>query len=452
MMECTLSQAAEAMHGKLRGADGRFRGVSTDTRTLSAGELFFALHGPNFDGNEFVDSAAESSAAAAVVDSPVGTALPSITVDDTRVALGELAAAWREKMPATVIGVTGSNGKTTLKELIAGCLEPCAATLATRGNLNNEIGLPLMLSCLGPEHRFAVIEMGANHPGEIAYLAGLARPQVVVITNAAPAHLEGFGSLDGVARAKGEVLESVPRPRIAVLNADDEFYPYWRELAEDADVITFGLGPSADVRATDIVESGNGSRFTLHLPAAETVIELPLPGPHNVSNACAAAAVATVLEVSLETIRRGLESARPVSGRLTRATGRRGETVYDDSYNANPESVIAAAEFLARQPGQRTLILGDMGELGADSAALHSAVGRAAKNAGLDRLLATGESSRLAVEAFGDGGSWFATIEELIAALGTEVAPDGTVLIKGSRAARMERVVAALVDAEGRTS
>ena len=239
-MESTLAQAANSMHGKLQGTDLKFRGLSTDTRTLRGGELFFALQGPNFDGATFVATAAKQQASGAVVPVPLDAAIPVIVVDDTMLALAELAADWRQQMPATVIGITGSNGKTTLKEMIASCLALSAATLPTEGNLNNEIGVPLMLARLGREHRYAVIEMGANHAGEIARLTSLVKPKIVAITNAAPAHLEGFGSLEGVAHAKGEILTSEVRPEIVILNADDEFFPYWCSLVPDVDVICFG--------------------------------------------------------------------------------------------------------------------------------------------------------------------------------------------------------------------
>lgn len=444
MMENTLSVAAQSMHGELRGADRNFRGVSTDTRTIRSGELYFALRGPNFDGSDFVDSAAERRAAAAVVSAPVDVELSQITVGDTRLALGELAASWRRRMPATVVGVTGSNGKTTAKEMIAACLSLQGETLATSGNLNNDIGMPLMLSRLGPEHRFAVIEMGANHAGEIAYLAGLAQAEIAVVTNAGPAHLEGFGSLDGVARAKGEILQTQPRPKVAVLNADDRFFPYWQSLVTDVETVSFGMSGDATVRASDVHTGHAGCRFQLHCGGQHLRIDLRLPGEHNVLNACAAAAVAISLKLPLAQVKRGLESVLPVSGRLAPLETRQGAVLYDDSYNANPESVIAACRFLAAQPGDTLLVLGDMGELGDDAPALHRSVGEAASAAGLERLMATGELSQHTVDGFGSGGTWFASVDELTEALADQVHRNSVVLVKGSRAARMERVVEAL--------
>lgn len=451
MMEGSLSQAAQITHGTLKGSDALFHGVSTDSRTLAAGELFVALTGPNFDGSRFVDAAGIASAAGAVVQSKIDAALPLITVDDSRAALGKLAAAWRRQMPASVVGITGSNGKTTLKEMIAACLSGASRTLATEGNLNNEIGVPQMLLRLSPEHEFAVMEMGANHPGEIAYLAAMVAAEVVVITNAAPAHLEGFGNLEGVARAKGEILETESRPRVAVLNADDPFFTYWRERAADLELLTFALDCDATVTANDIRPKGHGTQFTLQLPDERVSIDLPLAGRHNVLNACAAATVALALNLSAARIREGLQAVRPVSGRLQPAATADGAVVYDDAYNANPESVRIAAEFLAAQPGDSILVLGDMGELGETARALHIGVGQAAREAGVGTLLATGELMRHAVAEFGEGGYWFADTEALTDRLRRLTGPGVNILVKGSRAMRMERVVGALLAGEPAT-
>lgn len=444
MMEGTLLQAAQIMRGVLHGLDGHFSGLSTDTRTVRSGELFFALQGPNFDGRQFVPVAADKNAAAAVVNTKTGSAIAQIVVDDSRLALGRLAADWRRRMPATVVGITGSNGKTTLKELVTSCLSMSASTLATEGNLNNDIGVPTMLSRIAGSHRFAVIEMGANHVGEIAYLAGITAADIVAITNAGPAHLEGFGSIEGVARAKGEILENVVRPAIAVLNADDKYFDYWRSRVTDTDVITFGLGENAMVRASDISPSDFGSRFVLHLKGESTPVTLRLAGRHNVVNACAAAAIASGLGLSLAMIRQGLEAVQPVSGRLQPIKTPAGYVIYNDSYNANPQSVIAAANFLAGQGGDTCLVLGDMGELGARSPELHAAVGNAAKQLGIKRLFATGVLSQHTVGAFGEGGQWFSSVAELVDELRNVLTPECRVLVKGSRSARMERVVDAL--------
>lgn len=443
-MTMTLSDAAENMNGVLHGEDRRFEGVSTDTRTLRGGELFFALQGPNFDGCDYVGIARQNGAAGAVVPRPVADDIAQITVEDTRQALGRFAAAWRDGQEATVIGVTGSNGKTTLKELINACLQQQAPTLATQGNLNNDIGMPLMLTRIAAEHRYAVLEMGANHAGEIAYLTSLAKPDVVVITNAAAAHLEGFGSVEGVSRAKGEILQGEDRPSVAVLNADDKYFDYWSSLVTDVRTLSFGFSPDADVRAEDIETGIEHSRFTLCLPGEQVSIRLPLAGIHNVRNACAAAAVAHALGTGADAVRTALEGVSPVSGRLQPLRGSNGATLFDDTYNANPLSVMVAAEFLAQLSGKSWLVLGDMKELGDDAAAMHREVGEAVRQRGIDRLFGLGELSRNTVEGFGEHGSWFGSIDALVDELSATLTDSVNLLVKGSRSMRMERVVDAL--------
>jgi UDP-N-acetylmuramoyl-tripeptide--D-alanyl-D-alanine ligase len=440
----TLAIAADFMHGRLHGADHAFSGVSTDTRTLKQGELFVALQGPNFDGCDYVGQARNKGAAGAVVPRVVDEQIAQIAVEDSRRALGELGAAWRQQLSPIVVGVTGSNGKTTLKELTAACLATGAPTLATQGNLNNDIGMPLMLTRIENHHRFAVLEMGANHAGEIAYLTALARPDIVVITNAGDAHLEGFGSRDGVARAKGEILCGEVRPKVSILNADDHYFEYWSTLVEDTQLITFGIDSDADVYARNIVAEAGGSCFDLHLPGGDIDVTLALSGRHNVRNACAAAAIAIAVGIDIADIKSGLESVKPVEGRLRRLAGIGGVTVYDDSYNANQASVVAAAEFLAALPGDSLIVLGDMGELGDDAKRLHAVTGAKVRDAGISRLLATGELSRNTVEGFGEGASWYADIDGLISRLKSELAEGMNVLVKGSRFMQMERIVDAL--------
>jgi UDP-N-acetylmuramoyl-tripeptide--D-alanyl-D-alanine ligase len=442
----TLAAAADSMHGTLHGADHTFNGVSIDTRTLQQGELFIALQGPNFDGCDYVGQARDRGAAGAVVPRVVDADISQIAVEDSRRALAELGAAWRQQLSPIVIGVTGSNGKTTLKELTAACLATAAPTLATHGNLNNDIGMPLMMTRIEDRHRFAVLEMGANHVGEIAYLTALAKPDIVVITNAGAAHLEGFGSLDGVARGKGEILCGENRPKVAILNADDRYFDYWSKLVEDVRLITFGIEADADVYARNIVAGAGGSSFDLFLPGGEIDVALPLSGLHNVRNACAAAAIAVAAGLDIANIKAGLESVTPVEGRLRRLAGSNGATIYDDSYNANPLSVVAAAEFLASLPGDSILVLGDMGELGNDAARMHAETGAQVREAGISRLLATGDLSRNTVEGFGAGASWHADIDELAAGLAPELREGLNILVKGSRFMRMERVVEALRD------
>ncbi len=443
-MMTSLVAAAESMHGSLQGCDRNFEGVSTDSRTLKNGELFIALQGPNFDGRDYVGQIHDKGAAGAVVAKITDDDIAQIAVGDTRLALGELGAAWRRRLSTVVVGITGSNGKTTLKELAAACLSQTASTLATQGNLNNDIGMPLMLTRIDATHRYAVLEMGASHAGEIAYLTSLARPDVVVITNAAAAHLEGFGTVEGVAKAKGEILSDAQRPDVAILNADDDYFEYWLSLVVDINVVSFGLDAAADVRAEKIVDNATSTRFTLQLPDDAVEITLALAGTHNVRNACAAAAVAHALGVNATQIKAALESVRPVDGRLHAVAGVNGVTLYDDSYNANPSSVMVAAEFLAGLEGENWLVLGDMGELGDAAPQLHCEVGDFARRAGVARLFAVGELSRHTVDGFGDGAVWLPSIEALVDALRAQISDGANVLIKGSRFMRMERVVHAL--------
>jgi len=443
-MNATLSSAAKMMRGSFHGDDRTYAGVSTDTRQLQRGELFFALSGPNFEGEDFVGQARDKGAAGAVVGALLDEPIAQIAVNDTKLALGRLGAAWRQQHSVTVIGITGSNGKTTLKEMTAACLSQSASTLATQGNLNNEIGMPLMLLRISKSHRFAVLEMGASRAGEIAYLTSLAMPDVVVINNAAAAHLEGFGSLEGVAAAKGEILQGSKRPGMAILNADDDFFELWLSLVDDVEVLTFGIENKADICADGIELAAGTTRFQLHLPDAEIEIELPLAGRHNVLNACAAAAIATALGVSADQIKAALESVHAVEGRLQPVNGRHDATVYDDSYNANPLSVVVAGEFIASLGGESWFVLGDMKELGDAADAMHHDVGSALKRAGVDRLFATGERCRHAVEGFGENASWFESADDLAAAVLAELTGSVSVLVKGSRSMRMERVVEAL--------
>lgn len=443
-MNGALSFAAAAMSGTLHGDDLNFDGISTDSRTIKEGELFVALSGPNFDGNKFVNQASGKGAAGAIVASLVSDDIAQIEVEDTKLALGQLGAAWRDRQSVTVVGITGSNGKTTLKELVAACLSSVAPTVATKGNLNNDIGMPLMMSRIDESHEYAVLEMGANHAGEIAYLTELAKPDVVVITNAAAAHLEGFGSIEGVAHAKAEILTGEPRPKVAVLNSDDEYFDYWTSLVDGVDLLSFGLSENADIRA-DQIETGKGqTHFTLHLLDTTIEVTLPLAGVHNVRNACAAAAVATALDVPAETIKASLESVNPVTGRLAPMQGYASATIYDDSYNANPLSVISAAEFLASLDGVSWFVLGDMFELGDEAARIHHDVGESIRNAGVDRLFTLGELSVNACQAFGDKAASYDSPDPLISDLMAGLNEGVNLLIKGSRGMRMERIVDAL--------
>ncbi len=449
-MKLALSDITEAVNGRLAGGDRLIEGVGIDTRTLQPGELYVAIKGQNFDGHDFVDLAQQGGAAALIVERPVQSALPQVIVGDTRLALAELAGAWRRRLQVKVAGVTGSNGKTTVKEMIAAILALENEVLYTRGNLNNDIGVPLTLLRLEPTHRYAVIEMGANHPGEIAYTSRCAKPDVCVITNVGAAHIEGFGDLTGVAAAKGELIESLGEDGIAVLNRDDAFFPFWRQLAGGRRIVTFGLQQTADVGADSIGMRVDGSRFEtafeLRTATERLPVRMQLAGAHNVMNALAAAAVCMQFGVDLPKIGDGLASMRPVTGRMQPLVGRLGNIVIDDSYNANPASLKAALEVLGQCGGEPWLVLGAFGELGADSPSIHREIGELCKAMNVVRLLAVGPDAEHCVDAFGKGAEFFTSQEQMIAALQERLTGSETLLIKGSRARKMERVVASLVE------
>lgn len=439
-----LSYAASALDAQHSGEDVRFTGGTTDSRNITPGEMFIALRGNRVDGHEFLATARERGAVAALVERAVDDPLPQLRVADAKAALGKLAALWRAQYHCPLIGLTGSNGKTTVKELLAAILNRRGATLSTQGNLNNDIGMPLTLLRLRRAHEFAVIEMGANHPGEIAYLTTIARPSVALITNAGPAHLEGFGSIEGVARAKGEIFSGLSPDGVAVINADDHYVSTWDAAAAGRRIVRFGLGERADVRGQwqgDAV----GSRIHLQTPAGETSTTLHLPGQHNVMNALAAAAAALAVGTSLQDIAAGLEAAHGAPGRMQSKAGRNGARVIDDTYNANPASVRAALEVLASCRGRRIFVLGDLAELGDDTVELHRAIGAAAAAAKIDALYTVGALSVHAANSFTGEHRHFATRDELIAFVTPLLAASVTLLVKGSRSARMEGVVAALV-------
>ena len=447
-LERRLRNFARACGGRLEGADRAFAAVSSDSRTLAAGDLFVALRGPRFNGHEFVGAALAASAAGALVDSPQPVALAQIVVADTQAALTRAGQAWRAALTIPVVGVAGSNGKTTAKEMTAMILSRAGSCLATRGNLNNHIGVPLTLLRLEPGHRFAVIEMGANRAGEVAQLVRVARPTVGLITNAGAEHLEGFGSLEGVARAEGEMVSGLAAGHTAVLNADDEYVNLWRGMTA-ARVVTFGIASAADFRAsrlrTTLGAEGFLTRFELSSPLGGAEVELHLGGRHNVANALGAAAAAAAAGATLEHIVAGLGGVRPVSGRLQLKQAAGGAWIIDDSYNANPSSVRAGIEVLAALEGRRWLVLGDMAELGEFAADAHAQIGAFAREQGIERLLATGPLAALAVERFGSGGQWFPDAEALTRELHHALLPNVRLLVKGSRVNRLERVVSALV-------
>ncbi|MBM4227413.1 MAG: UDP-N-acetylmuramoyl-tripeptide--D-alanyl-D-alanine ligase [Gammaproteobacteria bacterium] len=447
MIGMSLADAAAIVGGQLTGADHGFEGVSTDSRTLAPKQLFYALKGERFDGHDSLPQAADRGAAGAVVTRRMDTALACIHVPDTRRALGDLARAWRLRHHCTVIGVTGSNGKTTTKEMTAAILRQRGPTLATEGNLNNHIGLPLTLFGLSAEHEAAVIEMGANAMNDIAELADIARPDIGIVTMCGPAHLQGFGSVENVALAKGRLFEGIAPEGVAILNVDDPFRDFWLTMCGQRKVLRFGLSAEADFTAHEITEGapGEGVRFELVCPQGTVTIHLPVDGVHNVRNALAAAAASMAAGATLSEVATGLAGMDAVRGRLVVRRGRGGSRIIDDSYNANPASLRAALHVLGRAEGRRWLVLGDMGELGPEAAAIHRTMGREARELGVAQVFALGELTRETVEGFGPGARHFTDVTLLTESLSQDLAPDVTVLVKGSRFMQLERVVASLV-------
>ena len=448
----TFSELAQALSARVLSSDCTFTGVSIDSRNIQPGQLFVALAGPRFDGHDYLNDVAAKGAVGALVQREVAdSALPQLLVADTRLALGQLGALNRAAFDKPVAAITGSSGKTTVKEMLASILRLGlhGPVLATRGNLNNDLGAPLTLLELAPEHVGAVIELGANHVGEIAYTVSLAKPQVAIINNAGTAHVGEFGGPEKIVQAKGEILKGLGASGVAVLNLDDRAFAIWQHLAAGSQVLSFALSnPAADFHATDLARDARGcSAFTLQCAAGQVRIQLNLLGEHNVANALAAAAAAQALGVSLLAIQAGLESLQPVKGRAVAQLAANGMRVIDDSYNANPASMCAAVDILAGFSGRTVLVLGDMGELGSWAEQGHREVGRYAAGR-VTALYAVGPLMAHAVAEFGPQARHFADQASLIAALGAEPG-DTTLLIKGSRSAAMEKVVAALCGTSG---
>ncbi len=449
-MNMSLSEIASHVSGRLSGQDINISSVSIDTRTLSAGDLYLALKGQNFDGHTFISKAETAGASAVLVENEIETECPSIVVKDSHLALAVISGAWKSKAKVKTIGITGSNGKTTVKEMTAAILAVNSNVLFTQGNLNNDIGVPLTLLKINQQHHFAVIEMGANHAGEIKYSSHYVKPDIAVVTNVGPAHIEGFGSLERTAIAKGEIFESLTCNGVAILNRDDPFYPLWLELTEDKKVITFGLDPTAEISAkeiySEIKDNEFFTHFTLLTTKGEITIKLRLAGQHSVINALTAAASCVHFDIKLEQIKQGLESIEPVQGRLQPLVDKQGNLFIDDTYNANPSSLEAALTVLMQCKGEHWVVLGALAELGGNSKQIHKEMGALIKSMGIDRLFTVGEDTRYTVEEFGSGANFFNSQEQLIKAIKKQQKNNETLLIKGSRTQKMEDVVAAFID------
>jgi UDP-N-acetylmuramoyl-tripeptide--D-alanyl-D-alanine ligase len=446
MLNLRLSDIAKWTDGRLAGADSAIGAVSTDSRALVAGALFVALKGEHHDAHDFAASAVARGAAGLLVTRELALDVPQVVVADSLIALGELARVVRARSRARVVGITGSNGKTTVKTLVASILERHGRTHVNAGNFNNEIGLPLTLLSMPEDAEYAVLEMGAGKPGDIAYLARIAQPDVALVNNVAAAHLERMGSLQGVAETKGAIYRSLPVDGVAVINADDAFAEYFSRISSTRKSLRFGLMRRADISANLDPQVNADGHIRLLTPNVSTEVALPLAGRHNVMNALAASAVAIALGVPLTTIRAGLEAAPTVSGRLMRHAHASGAVLIDDSYNANPGSFGAAIATLASEPGERVLVMGDMAELGPEAERLHAEVGALAKRSGIERLRTVGRLSRAAADAFNSGALHYADQAQLVDALRTDLRKGVTLLIKGSRSSAMDRVVDALLE------
>ena len=446
MRPLSLSELRLPLDGQLHGADCDILGVSTDSRTLHDGDLFVALRGEHFDGQEYVSQANSVGATAALVRQVVASPLPQLQVADTQRALGLLGAYNRQQYKGPLIGITGSSGKTTVKNMVHSVLSRRGETLATEGNFNNEIGVPLTLLRLRPGVEFAVVEMGAAKAGDIAWLCELACPTIALLLNAMPAHLEGFASVEGVAAAKGEIFDRLVKTDVAVINADQSWARQWRKRASAATVMDFGLEQPASITARNIQGMGvRGVSFTASTPVGDMSIRLNLAGVHNVANALAAVAVGLACELSLTDIRDGLESLQPSDGRLRSMVSPFGASIIDDCYNANPGSVRAAIDLLAACSGRRTLLLGAMRELGHGSSELHREVGEYARAAGIDQLWGVGPELEVCVDAFGAGGRYFEDRAAALVAIDRQFGEGDTALVKGSRSTGMEQVLHALL-------
>jgi UDP-N-acetylmuramoyl-tripeptide--D-alanyl-D-alanine ligase len=449
MIQLSCTEIAHILDGVMTGSDVAVTSVSTDSRSIGSGALFIALKGPNFDGSAFVAAVKAKGAVAVVLEHPVAEDITQIIVRDTRLALGQLAAAVKARLAPKTIAVTGSAGKTTVKEMIAAILSRRGQVLATQGNYNNDIGVPLTMLRLTAQHDYAVLELGANHQGEIAYTTTLAKPDVAIITNVAPSHLEGFGDLTGVARAKGEIFNAVSQQGLAIIPADSEYRDYWLRRLQDKQVLEFSVEHDADYFAENIALNSQGcAGFDLICPSGKQFIQLTIPGKHNVANALAAAAACLAVGASLTDVQLGLAQMQAVKGRTNIKMLRPQLRLIDDTYNANVESVKAAIDLLASYTGYQVLILGDMAELGADARLYHEEIGLYAKKSGINLLFTLGVLSQSASDLFNGQGAHFSSRQALLQRLMPIVSEqqEVTLLVKGSRSAKMELVVQDLLE------
>lgn len=444
-----FSEIAKAIHASRQGQDGDFTRLTIDSRQVQSGDCFIAIKGERLDGHQFIEQAIERGARAIIATrGPISELEKNscfLQVADTTIALGQLAAFWRDRCAISMIGVTGSCGKTTVKGMIDAICQIAGKTLSTQGNYNNHIGLPLTLLRLDNTYRYAVIEMGASAKNEIAYLGKIAKPTVTLITNVAAAHLQGFGSLQGVAEAKGEIYEILPQEGIAVLNQEETYCDTWRTKIGGRKTITFGLSSQSMVWADNIEYHPMKVEFDLHMGEVSRHIEVNVPGKHMVLNALASAAAACAVGISIEHIVQGLMAFKGVPGRLSRYKGLQGASIIDDTYNANPGSVKAALEVLTNCNGQKIFVMGDMAELGENAADYHANIGQYAREKGISQLFAVGKWSEQAVMAFGKGAKWYPSQEALVEALKDHMTADTVILVKGSRSSRMEGITQAII-------
>ena len=439
-----LYEIAEMVEGAINGADIPVAGISIDSRTIKPGDLFIAIRGERFNGHNFVETAAASGAVALMVSEAVASPLAQIRVADTLQGLSELATQWCHRLKITILALTGSNGKTTTKEIIASILRRCQRVIATPGNFNNHIGVPLTVLSIREHHDTAVVEMGANHHGDIRKLCDIAKPDIALLLNASAAHIEGFGSLDGIAEAKAEIFESLSESGTAILNKDDAYYEYWLQRIKKRHVVEFSLSSEADF----CLLSHQGQIVELSLAGDPCIFSMQLLGRHNISNALAAATASYVAGASIDDIVAGIEAVSPVPGRLVARNGINGSQLLDDSYNANPASLAAALAVLKQAPGEHWLALGTMAELGDESVNLHAQVAKQAKSMDVHRFFAVGDEARIAAENFGKEGESFDSIAALIPRLKAQLKPGVSLLVKGSRSAKMDQLVAALLSAD----